>query len=272
MTADGSRAVPLGRLSAKDSLMWRLETHTDVWPVVLLLLILDGEVDDEALCGWHRQAAEHLPRMAARVTSPRRPGARPRWEAVPSFDPARHLRRVRAPGKAARAEVLHLAERFGETPFVSARPPWECLVVDGLDHGRSAYILKISHAIADGLRLRELFLRQAAAAPMMYASGPREDTGHGTGTGPRGLPATARRVAQAMRFGNRLWHDVRDLPRAPKGSGDGVERRYFAVDLPMTALRELSRTAGGTVQDALVAGLVEGCRRYNARQDVERSA
>ena len=79
-----------------------------------------------------------------------------------------------------------------------------------------------------------------------------------------------RRSAEASRFGARVLHDVADLPPAPPGAGDGLERRFITADLPLDALASAARAAGGTVQDTLVAGLVEGCRRYNAHWDVDR--
>ncbi|MFH8508343.1 wax ester/triacylglycerol synthase domain-containing protein [Streptomyces flaveolus] len=273
MTSDEvDRAVSLGSLSAKDRLVWQLETRTDVQPHLLMLFFLKEEVDEEALRAWHRKAVDHIPTMAAKTVCSRRPGARPRWEVVPSFDPALHIHRVRAPGEATETEVLALAESFSSTPFIPARPPWEGLVIDGLDRGRSAYVLKMSHTVADGLRLREMFLRQSAAAPMLPS------VGHTTASGgrlaargaPQGLVAAARRTRQAVLFGKNVIQDLRDPPSTPKGTGDGVERRYFTATLSMAALRARARAGGGTVQDALVAGLVEGCQRYNAHYGAER--
>ncbi|WP_223772439.1 wax ester/triacylglycerol synthase family O-acyltransferase [Streptomyces sp. 135] len=141
--------------------MWRLETHTTSGPSSSCCSFSTGRSTTGPVGGTVRRPniCRGWPRGSRARGGPGAPAG-----AVPSFDPARHLRRVRAPGKAARAEVLHLAERFGETPFVSARPPWECLVVDRLDHGRSAYILKISRHCRRAAA-GELFLRQAAAAP-----------------------------------------------------------------------------------------------------------
>jgi WS/DGAT/MGAT family acyltransferase len=233
------------------------------------VFFLEGDVDDEALLAWHRRAADALPRMAARITPAPFPGGRPHWRPVPNFDPARHIRRVRAPGTGTPAEVLTLVERFGETPFVPSRPPWECLVVEGLENDQCAYVLKISHTVADGLRLRELFLRQSDAAPMLKTAADAAPTAVPLPRG-RATRSAARRAKLALRFGVRLLHDVRNPPRIPAGTGDGQERRYFTVDLPLAQLRETARRGGGTTQDALVAGLAEGCRRYNAHCGVER--
>ncbi|AEW98713.1 hypothetical protein SCATT_p05200 (plasmid) [Streptantibioticus cattleyicolor NRRL 8057 = DSM 46488] len=249
-------------MTPKDRLVWRLETDTDIRPIIVLLFLLDGEVTTPAVVEWHRSACAVVPRLAARVVTPRRPGAGPRWEPDPHFDPARHVLRVALPGKGTRAELLSLVEELVQTPFVPGRPLWQCYLVDGVEGGRTGYVLKISHTIADGLRLRELFLHQSAQARMLGGVKPG---GRGNGAGGRG-----RRTAEALRFCGQVARDMADPPGRPRGTGDGVARRFHTVDLPMARLREIARGADGSVQDVLVAGLTEGCRRYYQHRGVHR--
>ncbi|MFB8778004.1 wax ester/triacylglycerol synthase domain-containing protein, partial [Streptomyces broussonetiae] len=148
-------------MSAKDRLVWRLETDTDVRPIIVLVFLLAERPADDHLHAWHREAARRLPRMAARVAGHGGRLGAPRWIPDPSFDPSPHIRNVSAPGKGTRADLLRLVEDISQSPFVPGRPLWECYLVEGLEDGKAAYVLKISHAIADGLRLRDLFLQQS---------------------------------------------------------------------------------------------------------------
>ncbi|MEU4796683.1 wax ester/triacylglycerol synthase domain-containing protein [Streptomyces sp. NPDC023327] len=250
---------------------------TDVRPVIVLLFVLDGEPDQHSLLEWHKEAARRLPRMAARVVQRGGPLGTLRWEPDPSFDPARHIRRLSTSGKGTHAELLQLVEGLAQTPFIPGRPLWECYLIDALEGGRSAYVLKISHAIADGLRLRDLFLRQSAdQAVPPEQTGPLDGPPGGSATTGSTAPKTRaasrmRRARDAVRFALLVAQDMRDLPPWPVGTGDGVARRYLTLDLPMEGVRAAARAGDGTVQDALVAGLAEGIHRYYTHSDLGRS-
>ena len=264
------------RMSAKDRLVWRLETDTNVRPVIVLVLILDGAPDQHSLLEWHREAARRLPRMAARVVRRGHPLGTPCWEPDPSFDPARHIRRLSTSGKGTRADLLQLVEGLAQTPFIPGRPLWECYLVDALEDGRTAYVLKISHAIADGLRLRDLFLQQSTAQAMSapetgLRGGAASESATAARTGPPdGAGSRTSRVREGARFISLVARDMRDLPPWPAGTGDGVARRYLTLDLPMAGLRAAAGAGDGTVQDALVAGLTDGIHRYYTHGELDR--
>ncbi|MGA5606269.1 wax ester/triacylglycerol synthase domain-containing protein [Streptomyces griseoincarnatus] len=264
------------RMSTKDRLVWRLETDTDVRPIIVLVFVLAERPADDNLHAWHREAARRLPRMAARVAVHGGRLGAPRWIPDPWFDPSPHIRNVSAPGKGTHADLLRLVEEVSQSPFAPGRPLWECYLVEGLEDGKAAYVLKISHAIADGLRLRDLFLQQPGhqvstldqratnIQPDPQVPSPPPSAGRRT------VHSRFRRIRDAARFGALVVRDVRNPPPAPSGSGDGVSRRYFTADLSMAGLRAAARQAEGTVQDTLVAGLADGLHRYNDHWEVDR--
>jgi WS/DGAT/MGAT family acyltransferase len=260
-------------MSPKDLLMWRLEKDPQVQPIMVLLMVLDGRVDLPALHAWHRHAAQAVPRLAARVVSARNPFASPRWVPDPLFDPSRHIRRVSLEGKGTTADLLELAELLTPVPFVPRRPPWEAYLIDGLEEGRTAYLLKISHAIVDGTRLREMFLRQPfaeAAGPVaVVPSGRAEANGTGRSRVPRGS-SRLRRGTTALRFGAEITRQLADPPRRPEAAGDGVSRRYMSLSVPIPLLRAAGRSGGGGDQEALVAAMAEGCHRYYRHWGIDR--
>ena len=92
-----------------------------------------------------------VPRMRQRVRGNPLSIAPPRWEVDPNFDLDFHLRFVRAGGDRTMRSVLDLAQPIAMQGFDRARPLWEALVVDDLVDGKAAMIMKIHHAITDGL-------------------------------------------------------------------------------------------------------------------------
>lgn len=264
------------RMSAKDHLVWRLE-KADMGgsPVIVVLFVLDGDVDQQEILLWHERAAAILPRMSCRLVTTRAPFRRPLWAPDPHFDPAHHIRRIGTAGKGTHQDLLTLTEALAETPFIAGRPPWESYVIEGLEGGKTAYMLKISHAIADGLRLRELFLASTTgSSPMLPRSTPAPSA-PAQKTAPRKLNTAyprslLRRTATALEFTVHAARDMADPPKGPQGAGDGVSRRFLTLDLPLAQLKAAARAGDGTVQDALIAGLIEGCRLYNEHHQVHR--
>jgi hypothetical protein len=53
-------------------------------------------------------------------------------------------------------ELLDIAGQHAMTPFDRARPPWEAVLVGGLEGGRAALLLKLTHVLSDGMGLAQL--------------------------------------------------------------------------------------------------------------------
>src|SRR5207237_10005549 len=71
------------------------------------------------------------------------------------FDVRNHLDRIRL-GDGTMRELLDLAASVYDRPFQPGRPPWEGLLVEGLEGGRAAYVLKMHHSLTDGQGLVQL--------------------------------------------------------------------------------------------------------------------
>jgi len=85
--------------------------------------------------------------------------APPRRERDPHFDLAYHVRRLRVPAAGTLRDLLDLAAPIAKQAFDKDRPLWELHAVEGLEHGRFGVILKIHHAMTDGVgmvRMTEL--------------------------------------------------------------------------------------------------------------------
>jgi diacylglycerol O-acyltransferase / wax synthase len=66
----------------------------------------------------------------------------PRWSYDPHFDLDSHVHRVAAPAPRTREAVLRLARRSTMDAFDRNRPLWELTLVEGLEDGEAALIVK----------------------------------------------------------------------------------------------------------------------------------
>lgn len=292
-------AAPAGRhpLSPNDSLMWRIESDPVLRSPVVVVALLDRSPRQQPLRHRLERASRLVPGLGDRLVPPALGIGRPVWEPVEGFALDHHLRRVRLSGGGV-AEVLALAAPDATAPFDPARPPWSLTVVDGLDDGGAAFVLRFHHAIADGVGALRL---AAALFDLDRRSSTRRSSGVPNGTSPtvtplvtpveapstvgRGLPAHLARVAgragsqavatvrdpvgtvrDAARLGPSLW---RLLQPGPSGASSfpperGLDRAFHAFEVPVADLKAAAAACGGTVNDVLLAGVGGGIRAYHA--------
>lgn len=186
-------------------------------------------------------------------------------ETAPDFDPLDHVR-LHAPTPDFHAAAGRLMERSLER----GRPPWEAHVLPGEDGTSFAVLFKFHHALADGLRALTL------AAGVMD---------------PLDLPEPRPRPEQPA---GRLLPDVRRLPELVRGVLSDVgraldigasvalsgldnlnprssaalvaeptgTRRTAGVVIDLDDVHRVRKTAGGTVNDVLIAVVAGALRRW----------
>jgi diacylglycerol O-acyltransferase len=203
--------------------------------------------------------------------------------------------------------VLRLAEPWVAEGFDRARPLWQMLLVDDLPGGRAAVVIKLHHTFTDGVgavRLAGVLFDFAAEAPI----GPLPPVPPTAGTGPLArlagdLAHEARRTASIARRGavavasdvmaatgragaasaaaQRRAELVGSLaslaapttrPLSPILTGRSARLHLDALMFPLDAMRAAGRAAGGTVNDAFVAGILAGLRIYHQRHGSEPGA
>nr|WSY49824.1 wax ester/triacylglycerol synthase family O-acyltransferase [Streptomyces sp. NBC_00886] len=183
-------------------------------------------------------------------------------EPDPDFDPLQHVR-LHAPT----ADFQEVAGRLMERPLERGRPPWEAHVLPGEDGVSFAVLFKFHHALADGLRA--LALAAAILDPMdMPERRPRpEQPPRGLIPDVRKLPGLVRGalsdVGRALDIGAsvaRSTLDVRSssaLTSEPSGT-----RRTAGVVVDLDDVHRIRKTAGGTVNDVLIAVVAGALRRW----------
>jgi diacylglycerol O-acyltransferase / wax synthase len=83
----------------------------------------------------------------------------------PNFDIDFHVVRRAVPTPGGEAELDALVGRVMSRPLVPDRPLWEMNVIEGLADGRAAIILKIHHALSDGVAGVATFARLLDISP-----------------------------------------------------------------------------------------------------------
>ena len=138
-------------MSDADALMWNVEKDPLLRSTIVTVVRLDRSPSWDRLLDRIDRGAYLIPRLRQRVVTPFLRLGPPHWSADPHFDLAYHLRRVRAPEPATFETVLALARTVAMASFDRARPLWEFTLVDGLDDGGAALILKVHHSMTDGV-------------------------------------------------------------------------------------------------------------------------
>ncbi|NJC73880.1 DUF1298 domain-containing protein [Planosporangium thailandense] len=96
-----------------------------------------------------------LPHLRQRVRPMLLPFGAPVWAEDPAFDLSRHLH-LHKLDRGGSAALARLTEELMAEPLDLNRPLWQLHLVTGLGAGRFAVLVKLHHAMADGLRAVEL--------------------------------------------------------------------------------------------------------------------
>lgn len=276
--------------------MWRME---EVRPYlrspIVAVDLLDRAPDWERLVAAHEWASHIVPRIRMRVLDPAPWFTNPVWSVDPEFDLDYHLRRVRLPEPATFDHALRMCRHLATEPFDRARPPWNALLIEGLEDGRAVYVAKTHHSMTDGLGgialMTLLHSRRAEPSPGKPdrpPPPPEKATAWSVwsaevGRQVRKAPAlieeftraaigavTAAATAPAA-FAGDVWdyaNSVRRVATPPPGRGAelmaarGMGRWFGALDVTLADMKAAARTVGGSVNDAYVAALLGGIGRY----------
>jgi hypothetical protein len=151
-------ARPVERLSAADLMsVWPEDKGwpQDIGALAILdgdrLLDADGRVRIDALREHVERRLHRVPRFRQLLCVPGFGLGWPLWVDDRSFDIAMHVGVFPVPPPGDDAAVLRACETLRRNPLPRSRPLWEMWFLPGLPDGRVGLLMRMSHAIADGI-------------------------------------------------------------------------------------------------------------------------
>jgi diacylglycerol O-acyltransferase / wax synthase len=282
-------------LNPLDALMWRTERPpANSWTGVVLM-IFDSTPKWAQVVEAHEWASHVVPRFMEKVVEPVIPVGPPVWTCDPNFDLSYHLRRVRLPRPGSIRQLLEIAQTQGVIPLDRNRPPWVGLFVEGVEGGRSAYVMQAHHVLMDGAGATQLFARimgrrrESHPGPLPEWTEKRPTftpvraTSSGISRVVKNIPAVAGKVGAAL--ANATAHPLqaatyaRSAARvvAPQSDtlpdsvkvGARTAWRFGALECELTDLKKAGAAVGGTVNDAFVSAVLGGLREYYKSQGTD---
>ena len=282
-------ATATDTMSGSDALLWTISGDPVMRPTIVALVMLDRAPDWAEVRARVGGLTEAVPRLRSRAVT-RAPGrGRPQFVVDDTFNLDTHLRRIRLPEHGTQRDLLDMAQVMATSGFDPALPLWEAVLVEDVDGDRAALVLKVHHALIDGVGglavLAHLFDSPDAERPPSRArTSPPPTAARTPLPPPADLPDAVRLVDGALDV---VTHPFRSLGRlaavgtsvarlmAPSGrpvspimTGRSFRRHVEIIDLELAGLKRAATGWGGTVNDVFVASVVRGLTLYHAQHGV----
>jgi diacylglycerol O-acyltransferase / wax synthase len=292
---NGTRARPQ-RLSPLDVSNLRAEDHGMPMHVAALAILAGAPLSDAT--GRLRLAdiqrclelrTGGVPRLRQVLTAPRWFGP-PRWAGAPGFDIRDHVRTHAVPPPGDEDALLAACAALNEPPLDRARPLWEMWLLTGLADGTVGLLIRLHHAVADGIAALALIGGlldpgpQASAPPPALSPAPAALPAPASSPAPAalpppaGVPAPARVPAPAGHPGRARrghWAPLRQArqllreraaPRVSINTPAGPHRRLLLVRADLGQVKAAARAHGATVNDVVLAAVAAGARELLANR------
>ncbi len=290
-----------------DALLWRIERDPLLRSTITSVWLLDSVPDRARADAAVERMLANVPRTRQRVIDDPGAVATPRWEDDPFFDLGVHYQWLRLHGRrVTEADVFARAQVVAARAFDRDRPLWEIEVLDGITGKRAAVVMKVHHAMGDGLGMVDLMPHLLDMEPepesagggaddrgesspplsLVPVPGPAKPIVHRAVTeGRAGVRYSKAAVKAAVGFVRDPVRTAQDTsrtaasvvklvlpattPKSPIMTGRSLSPRFDTVALPLDALKGAAAELGGTLNDAFMTALLEGLHRYHRRHDVE---
>jgi WS/DGAT/MGAT family acyltransferase len=286
-------------LRNSDAFVWSIESDPRLRSTIVSLVLLDRSPDWDALTTRFEVLSRTMTMFRKRVVlSPL--GAPPRWQDDPDFDLGFHVRRVTASPPADLDTLLEMARVATMADFDRARPLWEVTLVEGLADGGAALLCKLNHALTDGLGAVQIAsilydVARHVEEPSMPdtpkhiddkpLAGLRDVLAFHAGIGMNLLTGSVKGAPAVIVDGLRhplstftsAWSTSASILRTARPirrAGSPIMRERTKIrrvgvhQVPKDALHAAGNVAGGSLNDAFIAGVAGGLRRYHDKHGV----
>lgn len=283
-------------MRSSDAFTWSMESDPRLRSTIVTVLVLDRSPAWAEVRGRIEQLSHELPMLRQRVVeSPL--SAPPRWVYCDDFDLDFHMRRIAAPAEGFFDEVLELARLTQMEDFDRARPLWKITLIDGLADGGAAVLCTFHHALSDGVGgiqiAKALYGLSDLPAKRLV---PEEDqpqllddyrdaglyglrrlgdlTIGAFAVVPHLVLDSVRRPEQVLISATELAGSIYRTVRPVQKTGSTLmvhrtlNRRLATMEVGLPALRDAAHRCGGALNDAFIAGIAGGLRRYHEKHHV----
>jgi WS/DGAT/MGAT family acyltransferase len=284
-----------------DAFSWYLEKDPGLRSTIVAVTWLDSRPDFDVLAARLETATRLVPRFRQRPMQPPGRLSPPRWVDT-DFDLSWHLRRIDAPKPHTISTVIDFARIEAMAGFDLARPLWQFTLIEHLVGGRAALVMKVHHSLTDGIGGMKLALllfettKQSVTGDPVPAPPVLDLEPSTTELVRESLAYDWHRVFETVRHGlsdaiPTAMHVAREPVRSvsdalatarsvgrfvapvsdtlsPVMTGRGLGRHLDMIGVDLLSLKRAAGAAGGTVNDAFVASVTGGLRRYHERHGV----
>ena len=286
------------RLGGWDFATWRMASDDPVMRSTIIgLLVLETSPDWDQLCDRFERATRLSPVLRSTVVEGPLDLQTPRVVVDPDFDLGYHMRRFSMPG-ARWADVLTEARRQSMTDFDKERPLWRMTLIEDLPGGKSALIVKLHHAIADGqgavqlgLALLDFTAEGSDLGPMPEAPEPveldtrgfmqaviRNNVGWVAKTAEDAIKGIGPLAMAAIKNPMQLVSKVRETaesvarftkiplplgPLSPIMQSRSINYHFDTIDIDFAQFRAAAKKRERTVNDLFLAAISVGMFRYH---------
>src|ERR1700756_3845064 len=273
------------RLTGLDAFFLYLETPTQPLNVCCVL-----ELDTSTMPGGYTYSrfrsalAKHVkavPEFRMKLADTQLNLDHPVWVDDENFQLRRHLQRVGVPAPGGRRELAEICGYIAGKPLDRDRPLWEMWVLDGgADSDTVTLMLKVHHAVVDGVAGANLLAQLCSQDPEAPAPQPVRGAGGGNrlqiaASGLMGfamrplrlatvVPATIMTLAQtALRARDgRTMAAPFSAPPTPFNGAVGRHRSIAYTQLDMRDVKRVKERFGVTINDVVVALCAGVLRRF----------
>jgi diacylglycerol O-acyltransferase len=238
----------------------------------------DGRLSFEDVRSVIASRLHVAPRLRQKVAMVPFNVGRPLWLDDPGFDLGFHLRRTALPSPGGRRELADQVQRVLARPLDRSKPLWELYVIEGLEDGHVATLMKVHHAMIDGVSGMHLAAALFDLAPVATPISPAPEWHPQLEPSPpsllvdalveefqhpvqalgatidafRSSPALAALGISAVASGLRSILDMGARPASPFDVRIGPNRRFAMTEAPVQRFKDVKDALGGTLNDVIL--------------------
>ena len=232
--------------------------------------------DYRKLVGLVGDRLAFVPRYRQRLLTVPGGVGRPVWVDDDDFDITYHVRQSALPRPGSMEQLEELVGRIIARPLDKTRPLWEMYLIEGVEDGRFAILVKSHQTLVDGVStidIGQVILdvdtvtreripddwvpRREPSSTTLLAEAVQEQLRN-----PVAAMGSIRKGASGMVKASPLLARRRAVPESPLQVATSQQRRFHAVRTRLDDYRKVRRFHGGTVNDVVLATITGALRAW----------